>query len=233
MNKQELLGKMREAAVDLAGYASYSEIVGQIGLNRTQIRAECDKVFELDIALRQIEDVEEEARLKRGEPSSRIDLSCSDDISKEVINMFGGIDSLAEKARTLVLNAISTTNDTFIVEAVDMVCESLSVDRSFFTSLDVAKSDKYTHLSNTSNYSLNKDKDGKPIIDWFVLFGELAPPLGWTWDLIFNDSTHGTEDEIKRLKDAWDKIEQKVGPYSSFESFCKIQGLFALKLGTA
>lgn len=44
----ELLQKLSEAAGDLAGYASYSEIVGAIGHNRQAIRTSCDEVFTIN-----------------------------------------------------------------------------------------------------------------------------------------------------------------------------------------
>ena len=47
----ELLREMREAARELASFASYSEIVGGIGHNRQSIRKWCDKVFDAERAL--------------------------------------------------------------------------------------------------------------------------------------------------------------------------------------
>lgn len=41
----ELLQKMHAAAIELAQYASYAEIVGGISQNRKQIREWCDKVL--------------------------------------------------------------------------------------------------------------------------------------------------------------------------------------------
>ncbi len=51
----EKLKEMREAAKELAGLASYAEIVGGVSVNRPGIRKWCDRVFALD---REIEDME-------------------------------------------------------------------------------------------------------------------------------------------------------------------------------
>jgi len=51
-----LLAEMRSAAVELAGYASYAEIVGAVQHNRAAVRKWCDEVFRLN---RAIEDAEE------------------------------------------------------------------------------------------------------------------------------------------------------------------------------
>jgi len=51
-----LLAEMRSAAVELAGYASYAEIVGAVSHNRAVVRKWCDEVFRLN---RAIEDAEE------------------------------------------------------------------------------------------------------------------------------------------------------------------------------
>lgn len=42
----ELLVSLGDAAVELAGYASYAEIVGGVSHNRQDIRKWCDKIFE-------------------------------------------------------------------------------------------------------------------------------------------------------------------------------------------
>lgn len=45
-DKDEILQELADAGVDLAEYASYSEIVGGVSHNRSAIRKWCDKVFE-------------------------------------------------------------------------------------------------------------------------------------------------------------------------------------------
>jgi hypothetical protein len=51
----ELLREMRHAALELAQYTSYSEIVGGIHHNRPPIREWCDKVFEIGRELADME----------------------------------------------------------------------------------------------------------------------------------------------------------------------------------
>ena len=63
-----LLDEMRDAAVELASYASYAEIVGAISHNRSAIRKWCDKVYEIN---RKIEDAEESNTHADGERASR------------------------------------------------------------------------------------------------------------------------------------------------------------------
>ena len=58
MTTEPLLEEMHKAAIELAQLASYSEIVGQIGVNRKQIRAWCDKVFELHHKIKALEEDE-------------------------------------------------------------------------------------------------------------------------------------------------------------------------------
>lgn len=45
---EDIIREMAKAGLELAMYASYAEIVGQVGHNRTQIRDWCDKVFALN-----------------------------------------------------------------------------------------------------------------------------------------------------------------------------------------
>lgn len=47
---KELEG-LRHAALELAQYASYAEIVGRVSLNRDQIREWSDKIFKLNLAI--------------------------------------------------------------------------------------------------------------------------------------------------------------------------------------
>lgn len=47
----EELEVMRQAALELAQYASYAEIVGRVSLNKDQIREWSDKIFKLNLDL--------------------------------------------------------------------------------------------------------------------------------------------------------------------------------------
>jgi hypothetical protein len=50
----DLLVRMKDAAINLAEFASYAEIVGGVSVNRNAIRKWCDDVFDLK---RQIDDL--------------------------------------------------------------------------------------------------------------------------------------------------------------------------------
>lgn len=85
----ELLQKMHAAAIELAQYTSYAEIVGGISQNRKQIREWCDKVFAIH---NEIENADtagaDEADIARGkaeaanEPVEEADLSYEDVLKK-------------------------------------------------------------------------------------------------------------------------------------------------------
>lgn len=54
-SRQELLEEMRDAAMELASYASYAEIIGSIGHNRSAIRTYCDLVYSINTQLMELE----------------------------------------------------------------------------------------------------------------------------------------------------------------------------------
>lgn len=55
----ELLKQMRDAANQLASYTSYAEIIGAVKHNQSSIRKWCDKVYEIERTLKQLEDIKE------------------------------------------------------------------------------------------------------------------------------------------------------------------------------
>lgn len=54
--RNKLLEELRLAARDLASYASYAEIVGAIGHNRSEIKKNCDLVYEVDAKIKHIDE---------------------------------------------------------------------------------------------------------------------------------------------------------------------------------
>ena len=60
-----LLAEMRSAAVELAGYASYAEIVGAVSHNRSAVRKWCDEVFRLNRAIEDAEEANKEVSIER------------------------------------------------------------------------------------------------------------------------------------------------------------------------
>lgn len=56
MEKNELKNELYEAAMELARYASYAEIVGALSYNNKPIRKWCDKIFNLNRQIMAIED---------------------------------------------------------------------------------------------------------------------------------------------------------------------------------
>lgn len=65
-SKEEVLSAIAEAAVELAQYASYANIVGAVGHNQMPIRKWSDEIFRLNHAYQEMLEAEEPAR--RAEP---------------------------------------------------------------------------------------------------------------------------------------------------------------------
>lgn len=64
MNEEQVkatLDELRKAALELAQYASYAEIVGGIRENRVEIRKWCDEVFRLHDTIQKREYAAEDA----------------------------------------------------------------------------------------------------------------------------------------------------------------------------
>ncbi len=56
--KRALIEQLADAGMELASYASYSEIVGGIHQNRVVIREWCDTIFDLKKELEELEEKE-------------------------------------------------------------------------------------------------------------------------------------------------------------------------------
>lgn len=56
--KEALFNELRESANELASYASYAEIIGAISHNRSVIRLHCDRIYEIERNIKELEELD-------------------------------------------------------------------------------------------------------------------------------------------------------------------------------